>query len=437
MKILLVGHGFSPRIGSEPGATWNWARNLSTNSEVWALVHPHDQEGVVSQLLKYPNPNLHVVFVKLRIRFDPWKPSRGKRGIRLHYVFWQRAVLKEAARLHAIHHFDIAHHVSWGTVSCPPLLWKLPIPLVWGPVGGGQTAPAAFRKYFGASWPSELLRKCRLSVVPYLPSVRAAAQASAAVLATNFETNNILQRAGCQRLEPFLDSGIPADKVPAVLPSRDARLELKVLWLGRFWRLKALPLALDALKLLTDLPIRLVVVGDGPMRRDWVRYACEQGLQSRVDFRGFLDWQNVFPLYREADIFLFTSLRDSFGGQLLEAMGQGLPIVTLNHQGAKAFVPQGAGIKVPVTYPDKTAEELAKAIRLLYCSPELRREMGLKAWQFAKSETWDNRAARAMEIYRRVLREQQNHIEGKLSASSLSGKMEGHTREEGLPGSPW
>src|SRR4029453_6487332 len=40
-----------------------------------------------------------------------------------------------------LHHFDVAHHVGWCTISAPPLLWRLPIPLVLGPGGGGPTTP--------------------------------------------------------------------------------------------------------------------------------------------------------------------------------------------------------------------------------------------------------------------------------------------------------
>ena len=70
-------------------------------------------------------------------------------------------------------------------------------------------------------------------------------------------------------------------------------------------------------------------------------------------------------LFNEADAFLFTSLRDSFGSVVLEAMGHGLLIVTLNHQGVRDFVPADGGVKVSVESPEQTTRELAQAIDAL------------------------------------------------------------------------
>jgi hypothetical protein len=170
LKVLLVGHPCSPEPGSEPAITWNWAWHLSSHHRVWVLAHPQYCEHVERFLACHPNPTLSPVWVTLPQRWDPWNASRGERGIRLHYLLWQRAAYREAARLCRRCHFDLAQHVSWGTVSAPPLLWRLPIPFVWGPVGGGQTAPRPFRQYFGDAWRKG--RSCALRVCNSCPSCR-------------------------------------------------------------------------------------------------------------------------------------------------------------------------------------------------------------------------------------------------------------------------
>src|SRR5437879_6153339 len=128
MKLLLVGHTCSPLRGTEFGITWNWAWHLSAFHEVWVLTHPQYRKEAEDFLKSHPNPRLHLVWVALPRLYDPWKPSNGSRFLHLHYLLWQRAALTRASQLHQRYAFDLIHHVSWGTVSAPPQLWRLPVP---------------------------------------------------------------------------------------------------------------------------------------------------------------------------------------------------------------------------------------------------------------------------------------------------------------------
>src|SRR6185295_20339802 len=100
--------------------------------------------------------------------------------------------------------------------------------------------------------------------------------------------------------------------------------------------------------------------GDGPLAAEMAAMACRLGLGDRVEFLGELSWSCLQEIYREADAFMFTSLRDSAPTVLLEAMAHRLPILTLDHQAASSMVPEEAGIKVPVIDPKHTVEGLAK-----------------------------------------------------------------------------
>ena len=56
MKVLLVGHSCGPGLGSEPGITWNWARHLSKQHEVWVITRPEYRDRVETYLSRRPNP---------------------------------------------------------------------------------------------------------------------------------------------------------------------------------------------------------------------------------------------------------------------------------------------------------------------------------------------------------------------------------------------
>ena len=102
---------------------------------------------------------------------------------------------------------------------------------------------------------------------------------------------------------------------------------------------KALPLALDALKNVSS-NVTLTIAGDG-MDPEAVRSMIHQrNLENRVFWKGArLSLDELRAAYAEHDAMLFTSLRDSFGSQMLEAMAMGLPVIALDLHGARDFLP--------------------------------------------------------------------------------------------------
>jgi exopolysaccharide biosynthesis WecB/TagA/CpsF family protein len=338
-------------------------------------------------------------------------PRRNNAGIQsaLLYLAWQRQAYKRAIELHREICFDIIHHVSYGSLNAPPPVQKLPVPFVWGPIGGAQQAPTSFRHYFGRGWARELARNARVRLLPLFPLLRKAVRNSAAILATNRDTAHVLAKIAGHDVRLFLDSGVQSNFVSLGCVSKSHDGDLILLWAGRMQPRKALPLALQALAQTKDIKVTLLIAGDGEMRKSWERLVGRLHLEPHVKFLGSVPWEEMPRLYQSADAFLFTSLRDSFGMQVLEAMAHGLPIVTLDHQGVGTFVPPEAGIKVPVTSPPQTLTGLAEGIRRLALFPEERKKMGRAAQAYAKTQTWEIRAERMSELYEEVLARPDNH----------------------------
>ncbi|MDD1749472.1 MAG: glycosyltransferase family 4 protein [Methanothrix sp.] len=403
LKVLLVGHACGVDLGSEPGLTWNWAHHLSASCEVWVLAHPRYQQSVEAFLSEHPNANLHIVWTQLPPAWDPWKPDRGEDGIRLHYLLWQHVASLQAKRLQRLHQFSLVHHVSWNTISAPPWLWSLPLPFVWGPIGGGQTAPSSFRRYFGPGWRKEAVRSLRVGLLPWSPLLRRAVQKSALLLSTNRETAQALEKAGAERVRLFPDNGIPPGLLPQNLPERKPETALTLLWAGRLERIKGLPLALEALARVKSTPVRMLVAGDGPMDAPWRELTRTLGVQGSVEFLGRIPWREMPRLFLKADAFFCSSLRESFSSVIVEAMAHGLPVLTPAIHGAGTFVPDEAGIKAPVVTPEETVSILAQGIETLARRPDLRRNMGEAAYAYAKTQTWDRRAEQMLRWYHEVL----------------------------------
>ena len=224
---------------------------------------------------------------------------------------------------------------------------------------------------------------------------------AALVLATNGETLRLARKLGAVHAEPFCDSGLLEHFLAAAPPSVRAAAPMRVLWVGRIVPRKALPLALAALGRMTA-PATLTIVGDGPDGDAPLELAHRLGLSGRVRHLPRVPFDEMPAQYRDHDAFLFTSVLDSFGSQLLEAMGSGLPIVALDHQGAKMFVPEEAGTKVAIGTVDGTASALARALDELAANPTRRARMGAASWAYARTQTWPERASAMTALYERV-----------------------------------
>jgi glycosyltransferase involved in cell wall biosynthesis len=177
-----------------------------------------------------------------------------------------------------------------------------------------------------------------------------------------------------------------------------------LIWVGQLIPRKGLPLALDALsKVKPSIPFKLTILGKGYLSNYIPEWIQEFSLEDRVEYLGSIPWIEVKNKYQNSDVFLFSSLRDSAGNVLFEAMSQALPVITLNHHGSGDIVPDHAGIKVPVTNPTDTVNALAQAVEYMYENPDKRLEMGKMAYEFAKTQTWSQKAIKMSRHYKEII----------------------------------
>lgn len=146
------------------------------------------------------------------------------------------------------------------------------------------------------------------------------------------------------RLANAIDPAVTA----ARLPRRQARArlglaerELLVGSVGRFVKKKCYPLLLEAFALclaeLPELPLRLVLIGDGPERARLEHLSAQLGLQDRVTLTGWVEHADL--LMPALDVFVMPSGgHEAFGRVLIEAMAVSLPVVCSNVAGPAEVV---------------------------------------------------------------------------------------------------
>lgn len=390
MKILVSAYACDPTRGSENKTSWSWYEYyLKQGHEVWLLTMPWGKEGLEKTLSELNYPNAHVEYVKMPKWVEKRHQQRkGSLWLYLHYIIFQRIVYRQAKKLDKKHDFDVTHHVSWTNAQMGSGLCRLKKPLIFGPVGGGQFPPPGFESYFESGWEKEeKRRKVSDLLLKYYPDSKRTLRKASLVLAVNQETYDLAKANGATRVEYFLDASFDLNYLSPRSSHDPNPAVFRLIWVGRILPRKGLPFTFEALSKIPDsVPFHLDVFGDGELGHrvpDWLK---KYQMEDRVTWHGQVPWKTVLDAYQEADVFLFNSLRDTFGVQLIEAMTAGIPLVCLDLHGAATFVPEEAAIKVPVTNPEETAQRMAEAITRLYQNPELRVKMGQAGHEYATQQ---------------------------------------------------
>lgn len=117
--------------------------------------------------------------------------------------------------------------------------------------------------------------------------------------------------------------------------------------------------------------LRLIILGDGPLRNELAGEAERLGILQRVDLRGGVD--NVGEFLDASDIFVLPSLWEGLPMAMLEAMNAGLPVVATGVGGIPEVLSHEAN---GLLCRPADVEDLRRAITRLLESPELCRKLG-------------------------------------------------------------
>lgn len=405
-----------------------YATKLSVNElEVHCLTRKDGQAAIELVLADDSFPNLTVHYVTLPGWVDKFYHF-SLLGMYFHYLYWQWSAYTLARKLDKTHRFDLVHHVTYGSIQSGSFMYKLRRPFVFGPVGGGQRAPKAFKRYFGPYWSREWMRDWVGTLLEHLnPGFYQSVKSADALIVANRDTYELARRLRPDRpIEQVFDGGLQTSFMPSQPVERepDATGPLKLLWVGRMLPRKALELTIQVLsKVDPRLPITLTIVGGkGEMAERVPGYIEQYGVKDRVYWAGHVTFQEVKEFYRQSDVFLFTSLRDTGPHQLLEAMAYSLPIITIDLHGQSEIVDETTGIRVPVTHEEQVVADLARAVEWIYAHPSERLAMGRAGHAFAQTQLWDRKIKWFTdELYPAIFRTVSTHERAGTTTARLIG----------------
>ncbi len=169
-------------------------------------------------------------------------------------------------------------------------------------------------------------------------------------------------------------NGVPLDNVRRQGAQRtegDGAAPYHVVAVGRLEAVKDYATLIDAAALLDDPGIAFTILGEGSEHAALQKRIDERASRSPVTLAGHID--NPFPVIASAGAFALTSIRESFGNVLVEALCLGVPVISTDcpHGPAEILDAGRYGLLVPVG----DAAALADAVRRLAYDAKMREQL--------------------------------------------------------------
>ena len=78
-------------------------------------------------------------------------------------------------------------------------------------------------------------------------------------------------------------------------------------------------------RIVPEIPVRLLILGEGPLETSLKNLSKELGVSGYIDFMGYIE--NPYSYLAKSDLFALSSNWEGFVSVLLEAMALGIPVV--------------------------------------------------------------------------------------------------------------
>lgn len=139
----------------------------------------------------------------------------------------------------------------------------------------------------------------------------------------------------------------------------------------------------------------LVIGGSRSWHYPELAESCkESGVMESIKFIDYVEENDLAPLYRASELFIFPSLYEGFGLPILEAMACGVPVIASN----VSSIPEVGGDAVYYVNP-YNEEEIARAIHEVLRDRGIREELQRKGFEQARQFSWKRTAEETRRVF--------------------------------------
>lgn len=216
------------------------------------------------------------------------------------------------------------------------------------------------------------------------------------IVAVDYKQGEILKRR--YRQVTVINNGV---QLPLNTPVKSSVENMAVGTVGRLSEEKGFPYLLQAFaKVKSEFPqIKLVVVGDGPLKVSLKNLTSSLRLDGFVEFAGFQP--DVTRYYQDFNLYVSSSLLEHFPMSILEAMSYGKAIVATNVGGTTDLIKDG---ETGILIRPASVDDLYVALKKVISNAALRKKLGENAQVFVRENYSIEKMVKSYrQIYEEVL----------------------------------
>jgi glycosyltransferase involved in cell wall biosynthesis len=402
MKILLSAYACEPGKGSEPEVGWQWATGLAKHASVTVVTRANNKASLDAALTssalrtgsqpEFIYYDLPEIFLRLKSLGLPMK---------IYYLLWQIGAARLIARLKD--RYDIVQHLTFNAFALPGFLWFYHPAIVLGPLGGGMMTQWRHLRWFPPkSRIAEILRSVLVTLSAWSPTLWISCAFARLILVANEDTLQRIPRPFHFKTRRILETACPTATESGRLEARPLN---RFIWIGSLEPRKAPAIAVEALErvLRQGHKATLSIIGDGPLRESLKQMAIQRELTEAIQLRGKLTHEEALQALGEHSALLFSSVRDTSGNVVLEAMSRGLPVIAFNHQGIPEMLDDSCGYLVDTVDNGDEAGAFAKSITEIIRHPDIAAAKGRAAHDKAcEVLLWENKWRTILPLYQNL-----------------------------------
>lgn len=234
---------------------------------------------------------------------------------------------------------------------------------------------------------------------------RAAARAASAILVSTKDGMEAVRRFWRRDAYFMSEVGLENSSFPHSVEGgvcHEKGTPLRICWAGEHIPRKALDLLLRALPFCKER-MELHVLSKGPRMTAWKKLTRRLGLDDRVTFHGFVEWEEAFRIMGRSHVFCITSVREDTSTVVFEAFRRSLPIIAQDHCGFSTAIDDTCGIKIPIRSLSQVIEDYARSLDFLAAHEDVRQRLAAGALERCRHFTWGSKMQMLNKIYSNVV----------------------------------